>query len=301
MTAKTNHDFPIKCVDVSSYQGSINWSAVKAAGIEHAILKIIRKDLSPDTGFELNWQNCHLADITVSGVYNYSYAATVQKAQTDAARVLSVLDGRKAAVWLDIEDKCQQGLGALLKDIINAYGDIILSSGCPFGVYTGMSFYNTYLRPYASQIICDNWWIARYYKGYSRMTPSLKPNEQYNPKHSIGRNTIHAWQYTSSGQVPGIYSSVDLNLIYGDIIPSSPSFAENEGITGGSSLNAIGRVSGCCKLNMRKAPKVEAGNIIQVLNAADQVCLLHETGSWYLIKTLDNQMGYVSKKYITKL
>ena len=193
----------IKCVDVSSYQGNINWSLVKSTGINNAILRIIRKDLNPDTKFEQNWNDCKNANIEVSGVYNYSYAITVAKAKTDAQKVLSILNGRKCTIWLDVEDKCQQGVGSLLKDIINAYRDVIVSAGYDFGVYTGMSFYNSYIKPYATQIKCDKWWIARYYNGYSKFPIASKPNEQYNPKTSIGRD-IYGWQYTSSGQVAGI-------------------------------------------------------------------------------------------------
>ena len=45
-----------KIIDVSSYQGLVDWKKVKTSGIEGAILKIIRKDLSPDNQFEAN---CH--------------------------------------------------------------------------------------------------------------------------------------------------------------------------------------------------------------------------------------------------
>lgn len=75
-----------KCVDVSSYQGNINWEQVKSAGVHQAILKIIRKDLNPDTKFEQNWKGCQDAGVTVSGVYNYSYAASTAKAITDAKK-----------------------------------------------------------------------------------------------------------------------------------------------------------------------------------------------------------------------
>ena len=43
-----------KGIDVSSYQGNIDWSKVKWAGVQFAILKIIRKDLNPDKTFEQN-------------------------------------------------------------------------------------------------------------------------------------------------------------------------------------------------------------------------------------------------------
>lgn len=126
-----------KCVDVSCYQGDIDWNLVRSDGVRHAILKVIRKDLKPDSKSEQNWKGCQEADIRVDGVYNYSYATTVPKAKSDAREVLSVLNGRKCTIWLDLEDKCQQKLGSLLKDIINAYQDVVVSSGYEFGIYTG--------------------------------------------------------------------------------------------------------------------------------------------------------------------
>ena len=101
----------MKGIDVSSYQGSIDWSKVKWAGVQFAILKIIRKDLNPDKTFEQNWKGCTDAEMPIQGVYNYSYATTVGKAKTDAQRVSEGLAGRKTCVWLDVEDRCQQGLG----------------------------------------------------------------------------------------------------------------------------------------------------------------------------------------------
>ena len=345
----------VKCVDVSSYQSDINWPFVKSAGIDHAILKVIRKDLNPDTKFEQNWNECRSAGIKVDGVYNYSYAATVEKAKTDAEKVLSVLNGRKCTVWLDVEDKCQQGIGSLLKDIINAYGDVIEGAGYDFGIYTGMSFYNSYIKPYASQIRCDKFWIARYYNGYNKFSVSLDPNEQYNPKSNIGKH-IYAWQYTSSGQVPGINGNADLNIIYGNVsssITPKPSTPISETLvtilgkinTESGNLNirsapdassakigsykkdelvqliartsngwyrtdkgyisdkyviaARGRVFNCTKLNMRKEPKVEANNVVCVLNLNDEVYLMKRADNgWYKIRTERNIVGYVSGKYI---
>ena len=118
------------------------------------------------------------------------------------------------ALYFDVEDKCQKGLGPLLKDIIHAYSDVITDAGYPFGVYTGMSFYQSYLKPYP--IKCDTYWIARYYNSYRKMDISISPNEKYNPRLNIGRD-IYAWQYTSSGQLSGITGNVDLSIIYGGI------------------------------------------------------------------------------------
>ena len=286
---KTNDAIPYaKCVDVSSYQGNIDWHSAKDAGIHHAILKIIRKDLKPDTKFEQNWKGCQNANVAVDGVYNYSYATSVEKAKTDAKKVLSVLNGRKCIVWLDLEDKCQQGLGPMIKDIINSYQDVILSAGYEFGIYTGPSFFNPFLKPYFPQIECSNFWLARYYNSYRKMDLSVCPNERYNPKLITGFDSIYAWQYTSSGQVPGISGNVDLSVIYGNA---------SDDYTGCMK----GRVSNCTKLNLRKEPKVAANNIVSVLDVNDEVFLKEKINGWYKVATKNNLAGYVSGKYITIL
>lgn len=279
----------VKCVDVSSYQGNINWSLVKSAGVDHAILKVIRKDLNPDTKFEQNWNGCKNASIEVSGVYNYSYATTVAKSKTDAQKVLSILNGRKCTVWLDIEDKCQQGIGSLLKDIINAYRDVIVSAGYDFGVYTGMSFYNYYIKPYATQIKCDKWWIARYYNSYNKMSLSISPNEQYNPKSSIGRD-IYGWQYTSSGQVPGINGNVDLNIIYGNVQSSTvqkPSISE-------ALITLLGKINTRSEnLNICFAPNSSSSKVGSYKKGELVQLIAKTSDNWYR-----TDKGYISGEYI---
>lgn len=199
----------MKGIDVSSYQGAIDWGKVKWAGVQFAILKIIRKDLNPDKTFEQNWKGCTEAGMPIQGVYNYSYAATAEKAKTDAQRVIEVLAGRKTFVWLDVEDRCQQGLGQTLIDIINTYQSEINAAGLDFGVYTGLSFYNTYILPYANQINCP-FWIARY-PSTKGMTIGDDPNDAKKP--AIAHN-LYGWQYTSAFTCSGLNNSTDANLLY---------------------------------------------------------------------------------------
>lgn len=202
-------EMKIKGIDVSSYQGNIDWKKVAAAEVQFAILKIIRKDLNPDKQFENNWTGCTSAGLPVQGVYNYSYATTVEKAKSDAERVIEVLAGRKAKVWLDVEDSCQKDLGELLIDIINEYGTVIKSAGLEFGVYTGLAFYNSYIKPYADKI-AHSFWIARYPVADS-MTIAREPADAKRP---VILHDMHGWQYTSKGQVPGIAGNVDFNELY---------------------------------------------------------------------------------------
>ena len=190
-----------KVIDVSSYQGSINWQLVKQSGIDGAILKIMRKDLAKDKFFEVNYKNAENAGVSVIGVYNYSYATTVAKAKADAKKVLEHLNGRKTTVWLDVEDKCQQGLGVALIGIIRAYRDIIVAAGYDFGVYTGYAFYNRYILPYGG-VDCKLW-IAKYGINDGKYNVNRQP---------VVSGNMVGWQYTSNGIVGGVYGKVDLSV-----------------------------------------------------------------------------------------
>lgn len=202
----------IKGIDVSGYNQVASYDKVRDAGVEFGIIKIIRKDLSPDKLFERHWAGFESAGIPVQGVYNYSYATSINKFISDAHRVLGVLAGRKTMVWLDIEDSCQANMGKALADGIKAYADVIAAAGLPFGVYTGLSFFNSFLKPYISQLPYP-FWIARYPSSYS-MDIKQSPRDTYRP--AIAPE-LYGWQYSSKGQIPGIVGNVDLNEWYVDI------------------------------------------------------------------------------------
>lgn len=206
-----------KMIDVSSYNGTVNWEKAKAYGCQGAILKIIRKDLKIDNGFNRNYQACNKNKIDW-GVYNYSYATTATKAKSDMKLVCDILDKIDKThfvygVWFDLEDKAQAALSKTkIADIINAAKAVVESRGYKFGVYTGMSYYNEHID--RKLVKCNNWWIARYYRGDARMQIAANPNEEYKPTMAN-----IAWQYTSKGRFPKIISSgnsgnFDLNVLY---------------------------------------------------------------------------------------
>lgn len=204
-------------IDVSAYNGVIDWKKVKAAGVEGAILKVIRKDLNPDKRFEENWKGCEAVDMPVVSVYNYAYYTTEAKAEAGARKVLSILNGRKVKIHLDVEDACLKGLGKKLINIINAYGDVITAAGYEFGVYTGLSFYNSYIRPLAG-CLRYGFWIARYPSTTAKTIKQL-PNVKKQPAIC---HTLEGWQWSSAGIVPGINGRVDLNIWYGKIPTKDP-------------------------------------------------------------------------------
>lgn len=205
-----------KVIDVSAYQGAIDWEKAKDV-IDGAVLKVIRKDLNPDKRFEENWEGCKSVGVPIVGVYNYSYATTVEKAKEDARKVLKILNGRRVKIWLDVEDACQKGLGKNLINIINAYADVIQSAGYKFGVYTGLAFYTSYIRPWAGYLKCG-FWIARY-PSTRKMAISQDPQDSKQP---LVYHTLEGWQYTSAGIVAGVQGNVDISIWYGDIPEEKP-------------------------------------------------------------------------------
>lgn len=206
-----------KLIDVSSYNGTVNWEKAQAYGCQGAILKIIRKDLKIDNGFNRNYRACNENEIAW-GVYNYSYATTATKAKSDMKLVCDILDKIDKThfvygVWFDLEDKVQASLSkGKIAEIINAAQQVVEERGYLFGVYTGMSYYNEHID--RKQVKCNNWWIARYYQGDKRMQIAVTPDEEKKPAMAN-----IAWQYTSSGRFPKVISTgnsgnFDLNVVY---------------------------------------------------------------------------------------
>lgn len=205
-----------KLIDVSSYNGKVDWEKAKAYGCQGAILKIIRKDLARDKQFNTNYAACNKNKIDW-GVYNYSYATTAAKAKSDMKLVCDILDKIDKThfvygVWFDIEDKVQASLNKTkIAEIINAAQQVVESRGYTFGVYTGKSYYEEHID--RKQVKCQNWWIARYYRGDARMQIATNPDEEKKP---AAANV--AWQYTSSGRFPRVISTgnsgnFDLNVL----------------------------------------------------------------------------------------
>lgn len=210
-----------KVIDVSAWNGTVDWGKCQDKGVKGAILKIIRKDLALDQQFMSNYKGCHKRKIPW-GVYNYSYATTAAKAKKDMTLICDKLDKLDKThftlgVWFDLEDKCQATLSkAQIADILNMAQKVVESRGYKFGIYTGLAFYKAHIDE--SKVKCKNWWIARYYNGYDEMRLSTTPNAKYKP--AVVDNLM-AWQYTSSGVIDvkagtGNGNHFDLNLLYRD-------------------------------------------------------------------------------------
>lgn len=282
-TVQTTTTYPQRGIDISSYQKGLNYQQLKQNGVQFAILKIIRKDLNKDNGFETHYNGCNAAGINVLGVYNYSYATTVEKAKIDALKVLEHLAGRKLTVWLDIEDNCQKNLGARLPQIINAYQSVIEGAGLKFGVYTGLSFYNSFIKPYTSQLNTKNFWIARYYNGYNLMLINDNLDNKYKP--SVVGNLI-AWQFTSSGVITGSPGKLDVSILYSPI-------SQTLTINNDAPTTKKVKITAQAGLRVRSTPDTSvSNNILGVYKYNDIVEVTEYNGSWWR-----TDRGFISKTY----
>lgn len=208
-----------KGIDIAQWNEVTDYAAV-ASQVSFAILKIINKNNTEDSRFSTHLNGCRANNIPVIGVYNYSYAESIDKAITDSNAVIAVLKKHNlnATVWLDIEEQAiAKRIGARLIDLILAYRDNIVAAGYGFGVYTGLSYYNSYIKKYESRLGGIPMWIARY-PSSAAMTIDNNPSESKKPD---VLNMI-AWQYSSKGQIVGIKGNTDLNILYADTIIPAP-------------------------------------------------------------------------------
>lgn len=202
----------IKGIDVSRWNGNIDWKTVANYGMGFAILRITEKGNIVDSTFEPNYKGCIENKIPV-GVYKYSYATTIAQIENEANVVIKTLNKRKLdyPVFLDIEDKCQENLSdSLMMKMIEAFRLIIIKAGYKFGIYCGYSWYQNQLPENAKKYDC---WVARY---SSNDDGSLL--ERLRVPASTG---VVGWQYSSSATIDGITTKVDRSVFYKDYSKSS--------------------------------------------------------------------------------
>lgn len=200
----------LSCYNPSNKSEKIDYPKVKADGVEYVILKAININLNPDRRFEEHIAGCNAAGIKVLGTYHYTYANTEDYARTCARAWIKACGGRFKKFFLDYEDKEKLLKNAGAVKIIKAYEEEIVAAGHEFYIYTGLSWYQSYFKPYLNQLPYK-FWIARYYAGYNKFKVSDEINSKYTPQI---QSELVGWQYTSSGNVKGINGVVDMSIWY---------------------------------------------------------------------------------------
>ncbi|RGR49455.1 hypothetical protein DWY46_09000, partial [Blautia obeum] len=201
---RKDKNMELKGIDVSSWQGKIDWNKVANYGMDFAILRITEAGNVIDGQFEDNFAGCNKYKIPV-GVYKYSYAMTVSEARSEARKVVSVLNGRKIQfpVFLDLENHRQRVLGAeSIHNLAEAFREIIVAAGYKFAIYCNLDWY---MNVICSHLKKHDFWIARYPANDNGTVV-----ERLRPSWGVG------WQYSSKATIPGINTKVDRNIFYKD-------------------------------------------------------------------------------------
>ena len=193
----------IKGIDVSAWQGKIDWKTVADYGMGFAILRITEAGNVVDSQFENNLAGCNKYNIPV-GVYKYSYAMTIAEIQREARKVVSTLNGRRIQfpVFLDLEYNNQKSLGSeSIHKMADAFREIVEAAGYKFAIYCNVDWYENVI---CSHLKKYDFWIARYPANDDGWL-----QERLRPDFGVG------WQYSSKAKIPGI-SGVDRNVFYKD-------------------------------------------------------------------------------------
>lgn len=206
----------MKGIDVSHWQGAIDWKSVKASGVTFAILKAGGSDAGfyKDPRFERNYAGCITSGMRAGAYYFVGKnCISYNDGKADAQRFLVQLKGKHfdMPVYIDLE---APGVSTKAGNTQAAIGfcETMENAGYFTGIYASdISGFRDRLN--MSALTAYTWWVARY---------GSKPAYARNP------NNLGIWQYSSSGRVPGISGNVDLDYCYFDF----PSIIKNKGMNG---------------------------------------------------------------------
>ena len=190
-------------IDISKHNGTVDWNAVKNAGVEFVILRCGYRGsasgvLVEDEKFRTNIKGATAAGLKV-GIYFFSQAVNEMEAVEEASLTLSLIKGHKISypVYIDVEaaNGRADGLSAAERTkVVRAFCETIRDSGYTAGVYSNKNWFAEKMDTGAF----GNYriWLAQY-------TESPTYTGRY-----------EMWQYSSRGTIPGIKGDVDLNICY---------------------------------------------------------------------------------------
>ena len=197
----------LKGIDVSKYQKSINWQAVKEDGVSYAIIRAGHRgyaetgQIAQDPYLIANLNGASKAGVDV-GVYFFSQAITKEEAVEEADFVLNAVKGHaiRYPIVFDMEEIAIEGArtanltAAQITDLTIAFCERIKSAGYTPMIYGNVKWMMEHVE--LSRLTAYQKWFAQYYN---------KPFFPYE---------FQIWQYTNKGKVNGITGEVDLNLCF---------------------------------------------------------------------------------------
>ncbi|HPF30140.1 MAG TPA: GH25 family lysozyme, partial [Lachnospiraceae bacterium] len=190
-------------IDVSKWNGSIDWNAVKNSGISYVIIRCGYRGSSTgvlveDPKFKTNIQGATAAGLKV-GVYFFTQAVNEVEAVEEASMVLSLVKGYGVSYPIFIDTERANGRADGLDRntrtaVCRAFCETIRNAGYSAGVYASKSWFNDNLN--YSSLSGYKIWLAQY-----ASAPTFA-------------NRYDMWQNSDKGSVSGISGKVDMNISY---------------------------------------------------------------------------------------
>lgn len=204
-----------KGIDISAWQGQIDWDRVKASGIQFAIIRAGYGKGNIDKYAKRNLSECNRVGIP-AGVYWFSYAYNEDMARKEADYCIDLIKAYKVEypIYFDYEYDSvsyskRQGVtpsASLVKRLVSAFCSQVETRGYYAGNYANLDYLSTYgMGDLTSKY---DLWLAQWASSHSK---------------SCGM-----WQYSASGSVPGISGGVDMDVSYIDY----PSVIRKAGLNG---------------------------------------------------------------------
>lgn len=194
-------------IDVSTYNGDIDWNAVKAAGVDYAIIRVGYRGygtarLVQDRRFEQNMRGAINAGIRV-GAYIVTQAVNTEEAVEEASFIVEKCRGYNVTLPLAIdvewagnsyeEGRANSISASTRTDVINAFARTVMNSG-----YAAMAYAN------------KDWFENKIYSGNLFSSCKIWLAQYKNTEYTYG-GRVNMWQYTSKGRVDGINGDVDIS------------------------------------------------------------------------------------------
>lgn len=198
----TVYDDVLRGIDVSKWQGDIDWKKVSMSGIDFAMIRSSFGNMHTDEKLAANVAGCEKYGIPY-GFYHYSYADSVAEAKKEARFFLSVIKkySPEYPLVLDIENDHFKSMSRKqVTNIIIAFAKELENAGYYVSIYSFAKFFNDYVD--MSQIENYDIWIACW-------GDEERLNSFYDGPYGM-------WQYSATGSVNGIDGDVDLDYAYKD-------------------------------------------------------------------------------------
>lgn len=191
-------------IDVSTYNGDIDWNRVKAAGIDYAIIRVGYRGyetarLVKDKRFDTNMRNATAAGVKV-GAYIVTQAVNTNEAVEEASFIISACSGYNVSLPLAIDvESAGNGRGrgdkisvAERTAVINAFVQTIRGAG------------------YSAMVYANKDWMTNRINAGGLASGSTVWLAQYRSSCTYG-GSYQMWQFTESGSIPGISGNVDMS------------------------------------------------------------------------------------------